>query len=478
MRSIKKNLIYLLLILPMLALLGSCDDKEEIIFDAELPQFELKANAILLEVIMPQGTAKDEEIYIVGAFNGGEEEAVGQMEWRLEKAYNSDVKWGIYLIPSTFKEGKSLADGFYFYSVKNGVERTVKNEDSVHTLDVGIGTRTNVWVNRWKSYFDQEEPGEETHDGFVIYVEDNTTWEELALYAWGDAELGGGWPGIQVTGTKTIGRVTYKYFDTGEDFEGLNVNLIFNNNGGGKQLEGDGLNVTLDRDYYFRITDTGYEQVDPSGYAGYTVYVDDATIWGVESAYGWADGGDVTPAWPGIAVTGTRTINGVTYKYIEMGEGLTGMFMNLIFNGGGSQAADVPVTLDRDYYFRVTDSGAKEVDPYDNGDPVDPVEPGEVYTIYVVDNTGWEGLALYGYGDVELGGGWPGLQVSGTKEITGIAFKYFTMAAADAGKNINLIFNGNGGTVQLPDAPVTLNRDYYFTLTATGCTEMDTPDTN
>ena len=200
----KRNLIYLLLVLPLLVLLGSCDDKEEIVFDHELPQFELKENAILLEVIMPQGTSKDDEIYIVGEFNGGEDVAVEQLEWRLEKASNSEVKWGIYLIPSTFKDGKTLADGFYFFSKKNGAERTVKNEDSIHRLDIGIGTRTNVWVNRWESYFEPEDPDEETHDGYVIYVEDNSTWETLSLYAWGDAELGGGWPGIQVTGTKTI----------------------------------------------------------------------------------------------------------------------------------------------------------------------------------------------------------------------------------------------------------------------------------
>ena len=52
------------LLLLFVAFISSCD-KEEIVFDHELPQFELKENAILLEVIMPQGTSKDDEIYIV-----------------------------------------------------------------------------------------------------------------------------------------------------------------------------------------------------------------------------------------------------------------------------------------------------------------------------------------------------------------------------------------------------------------------------
>ena len=73
-----KNIFYLLLLMPLMVLVNSCDDKKEIVFDSELPQFEIKDNAILLEVIMPQGTDADENIYIVGDFNDGEN-AVGQL---------------------------------------------------------------------------------------------------------------------------------------------------------------------------------------------------------------------------------------------------------------------------------------------------------------------------------------------------------------------------------------------------------------
>ena len=191
----KKKLIYILLILPLLGLLSSCHDDDEIIFDHELPQFEIKANAILLEFIVPQGTRTDDNLYIVGDFNGGEELAVGDMNWLLERSAGNDIKWGIYLYPSTFLNGKTLNDGFYLVSEQQGIERTVKNDESIHTLDVAIGTRSNVWVNRWKAYFDSTDSDDVEHDGYTIYVEDNTTWDELALYAWGDAELGGGWPG-------------------------------------------------------------------------------------------------------------------------------------------------------------------------------------------------------------------------------------------------------------------------------------------
>lgn len=71
-----KKIVYWLFMLPLFALLNGCDDTDTIIFDDELPQFEIKANAILLEVIMPKGSAADDEYYIVGDFNGGAEAAV------------------------------------------------------------------------------------------------------------------------------------------------------------------------------------------------------------------------------------------------------------------------------------------------------------------------------------------------------------------------------------------------------------------
>lgn len=356
-----KKIYYLLLMLPLLAWLSSCDEQEAIVFDHELPQFELKENAILLEVIMPQGTAATDELYIAGAFNGGEE-AVGKLEWKLEKAPNSDVKWGIYLVPSTFAGGKTLADGFYFVSTSKGVERSVKNEDVVHTLNVGVGTRTNVMVARWKAYFDS--PDEDEHDGFVLYIEDNSGWEGLAVYGYGDnGDVTPAWPGAQVTGTKTIGKVTYKYFDMGEAVNKAKVNLIFNNNNGGKQF--DGPQITLDRDYYFRITDSACEEIVPSTYMGYTIYVADNSGWDELALYAHATGGDVTVGWPGTPVTGTRTINGVKYSCFEVGEGLELVKMNIIFNnnGGGKQFDGPQIMLTRDFYFSITDTACEEVDP-------------------------------------------------------------------------------------------------------------------
>ena len=320
-----KKIIYWLFMLPLFALLNGCDDTDTIIFDDELPQFEIKANAILLEVIMPKGSAADDEYYIVGDFNGGAEAAVGNLEWQLEKATGSESKWGIYLLPSTFKDGKTLADGFYFVSASKGEERSVKNEAVVHQLDVKVGTRTNVWVDRWEAYFNTEEEG---HDGFVVYVADKSGWDNLYLYGWaGAGDVTPAWPGIAVKGTEVINGVTYKYFDMGKALDGYEgVNLIFNNNDG-KQF--DGPVVTLNRNFYFRITDKGFEEIDPE--ASYCIYVDDQSGWGDLALY-ISGAGDNNEDWPGLEPAGTKEINGVVYKYFETDVELMNQSLKLTFN--------------------------------------------------------------------------------------------------------------------------------------------------
>lgn len=100
---------------------------------------------------------------------------------------------------------------------------------------------------------------------------------------------------------------------------------------------------------------------------GYAVFFQDRTSWGATHIYGWnsADG-SVTSAWPGNQVTGTVDINEVTYKYVDMGSGLNDKTMKLIFNCNSSQNTSdgYEVTMNRHYFFKVTDDSAEEVDPY------------------------------------------------------------------------------------------------------------------
>lgn len=472
MKTNKKFWYFLLMLLPMLA---SCSE-EKITFDIELPRFELREGYQLLEVIVPQNTKPTDKIYIIGEFNGGMD-AVGDPRWELEKATDTDAKFGIYLNPADFIDGKTLANGYTFYNVEQGVERSLDNDTVIHRENPAVGQRENVIVYRWADYFNTPvDPGEITHDGYVVYVVDNSGYDELALYAWGDAECFGGWPGMRPTGKVTIDGVEYTYFDTGVDNEGLNENLIFNNNGNGKQLSD--YNVTLNKDYYLELTPDGVVPFDPSSvvtHDGFAIFVYDTSGWDNLYLYMWGDVNDLVGGWPGMAVTGTQKINGVEYKYFDIGadncnKGLTEHL--ILNNGNGTQVDDVVVfPLDRDVYLSFNGKKAEEIDPstFVPGDePVvpDPDPVGEDYKIYIQNNTGWDNFYVYAWGDKEIFGGWPGASASATETIDGV--EYLVFPVNGSGETENLIFNNNAEGIadadkhQYDAATITIDKNYFF----------------
>ena len=362
----KKIYSLVLALLAITSVMSSCSSNEDIVFDHERQQFATRADRILLEFIAPFGTTADEEIYITGAFNGGEE-AVGDPQYLLTKAPDSNEKWGVYLDPTTFVNGKTLADGFSFYSKNQGKELTIAGEEALHTDNPGVGTFTNVWGQRWESYYwSGGEAPEPAHDGFCVYVDDQTGWDALTLYMWGDVNnLNGDWPGMQVTGTWNHDGVTWKYFDLGAANTGLIENLIFNNGGAGAQLPD--FNFAIERNIYLRLTADGIEEVGAEPkvkHDGFAVFVYDETGWDALNLYMWGDTNNLNGDWPGMSVTGEQTINGVTYKYFDMGEANTGLGENLIFsNAGNNQLSDYAYTIDHDIYLHLTSSGVTEIDP-------------------------------------------------------------------------------------------------------------------
>ena len=437
-------------LLTLTGLLTGCKSDEDITFDHERQQFETRADRILLEFIAPFGTTADEEIYITGAFNG-EEEAVGNPQYLLTKAPNNNIKWGIYLDPSTFVGGKSLADGFRFFSKNQGKEFTTAGDEALHTDNPGVGTFTNIWGQRWESYYwSGGEAPEPEHDGFAVYVDDQTGWDVLTLYMWGDINnLNGDWPGMSVTGTWNHDGVTWKYFDMGEANNGLIENLIFNNGGVGIQLPD--FNFTIERNVYLRITADGVEEIglEPSvKHDGYAVFVYDETGWDALNLYMWGDTNNLNGDWPGMEVTGEQTINGITYKYFDMGEANTGLGENLIFsNAGASQLADFAYTIDHDVYLHITTAGVTEIDPAtfqpggETPDPSPAPEPqptGETVIIAVKNSVGYADPHLYVWGDSEACGGWPG---AAPVKVTDNGWCLFELPANGT---FNLILNDNG----------------------------------
>lgn len=475
-------------LLLMLTFFTGCKE-EKIILTSELPQFETREGLMLLEVIVPYGTGINDQIYIYGDFNGGEE-AIGQPQWQLQRGNPQagvPAKFGIYINPSDFEGGKTLADGYTFYNIQSGPEKNIDNEPMLHYEYPGIGERLNVFVDYWEADFTTpENPDEVEHDGYAVYVINNTGWTDLALYAWGDAEAFGAWPGITPTGRMEINGTMYQYFDTGADNEGLNLNLIFNNNGGGEQLAD--VNVTLNKDYYFELTSEGAVEIDPNAsitHDGYVVYVYNNTGWENVTLYMWGDVNDLNGGWPGMQPTGTIVINGIGYLYFDMGEANTGLAENLIFsNDGDSQLGDFAFTINRDIYLEISSSGVTEINPDDfkpgeetPDTPVEPdqPEPSAEYHIYIKNETGWSNFYLYAWGDKEIFGGWPGLSTEETVVIDGTEYLDFTVAGA--GETEHLIFNNNDGIqIEQEDMVVTIDRNWFIQVTSSAATFLETPE--
>jgi len=586
------------LTIPVLALVASCAPQLEIEYSHEAQTLPTQAGLILVEGIMPQATGVDEEIYIVGAFNGNDA-AIGNATWLMTHSETISSKWTIYLDPAKFTGGATLADGFTFYSVQQGYERSSRNEPVVHKLTIGPGEWANVYADKWEQYFKPVDPDEgkvklPEHSGVRVYIIDQTGWDAIALYQWGDVNnYGGDWPGAQVSGTWSANGVEYKYFEYGDDIFGLSQNLIFNNNNNGTQLAD--YNMTFAEgvaDYFFLVTAEGVEVApnpaegggaadprdamkDPSAWsvigsiastgnswnadepmltdgtwhvclaleltasdefkfrkdadwgvnmggsfaalgepfevkqdganikvaedgtydlflnpdaavviivkAGdpvnldgggepgpgpepepeqpkdpVIVYVQDLTGWDAITLYMWGDMA-LCGDWPGLAPTEkTVKIGSVNYKVFHVEDAL-GRNENLIFNnnGGGVQTPDLNLVLENEQFIKV-----EIVDDAPVATLIDPRNPD--IKILVNDRTDWEEIAVYAWGDAEAFGGWPGATPVGYEVVNDVTYTVFGLSADMAGKNINLIFNNNGGGKQLADYAITVPEDEIF----------------
>ena len=82
-----------------------------------------------------------------------------------------------------------------------GHEVTPLNEDPNHTLDAQTGKSYNVYMaGAWSNDFIVQPLVDlPEHLNFRVYILDNSGWDDVCLYMYGDKnDLGGAWPGIPV----------------------------------------------------------------------------------------------------------------------------------------------------------------------------------------------------------------------------------------------------------------------------------------
>lgn len=164
-----------------------------------------------------------------------------------------------------------------------------------------------------------------------IYVEDRTGWDSLGLYAWGDGEIYGAWPGQAVIDEREIDGVTHKVFPL--DAESGSFNLIFNNWNNGKQLTDH--TITAGKDHYFIIDENGVTPKQITGldtigttlpsidFDSVTLRVTDAseisvyTLAGIRVAHTTGDNLDLSRLVPGVYIVKADASIPVTGKIVK-----------------------------------------------------------------------------------------------------------------------------------------------------------------
>ena len=501
-----KKYLKFLMLLPFVALFAACNlgDSEPVGKYA----FETDAQKILIEATLPTGVYDTDEIYICGAFNGSEPESyVEDPQWRLTQSSVNINIFGVYLDPTTFVEGTSLADGFWFYSKNSGLSLTTKKEMATYTSNAEAGQRTSLVISAWGEPVKDVVETLPVHDGTIrVYVDNQAGWEAVALYQWGtENNLGGSWPGMQPTGTETISGVEYIYFEYAiEDVEGKSQNLIFNNNDNGVQTADMPVTFSADVvDHFFRIfNEKDCEVIDnpikpvikmPEHENSIRVYVDNQAGWEAVRLYMYGTENNLGGSWPGAETAGTETIGDVTYTYFEYAiADVEGKEEHLIFNNGdGTQipsdqepiitfSADVV-----DYAFLVnSDLTCVSIDPTDRSadetpapetpeDPETPTEPVAV-TFYVQDNTGYETTFIYAWGASDIFGGWPGTQLEKEVTLGGVVYARIDATADAYELDYNPIMNNglDGDAKKQYDCPAVKSARYNFIVAGETAAEL------
>lgn len=293
-------------------------------------------------------------------------------------------------------------------------------------------------------------------NAYNIYIDNQVGYAETALYAWGDAEAFGGWPGITPSGTQTVDGTEYLKFECPATADGLNLNLIFNNNNNGSQLAD--YNVTLDKDYYFVAAGSNLvlaEDWNGEIPDGHILYVDNQSGWNPLYIYAYDPNGGVElfGGWPGKTPFDTKVIDGVSYDMYQMVD-VKSDYVIIANDNNGSQFDGPVINSGADVYMIVgTDSESTTVIP----------TPGATFhNLYINDQTGWDAFYVYAWGTglPELFGGWPGVKATEKEEINGISYYVIPFEASD--NTYNLIFNNNDGT-QYDVMGIVCDKDYYFT---------------
>ena len=176
-------------------------------------------------------------------------------------------------------------------------------------------------------------------------------WAEFAIYAWGDSEVFGKWPGKLITPDANgwysvdVPKGTFK--------------LILNNNGGGNQF--DFISTPVESSSYYVYTQDGnntssFERADIIIRWKYT-----GSDWTAFGIYAW-DGSPIAETfgkWPGTVVT--PDANGWCQVSVPVGQKIGNVIFNNT-NGGPGNQFDLNMEITSSICFQITSGSATVVD--------------------------------------------------------------------------------------------------------------------
>ena len=122
--------------------------------------------------------------------------------------------------------------------------------------------RVTTWEDPWGIWMTYGESVE--YAKHKLYVNNQTGWDVFDIYAYGNMEAFGGWPGATTAPTEEKNGVTYSVYEFQVEKAAPNLNLIIHNNVG-EGAEGDKrLYFTINeaRDYYLNITNETVSEVN------------------------------------------------------------------------------------------------------------------------------------------------------------------------------------------------------------------------
>lgn len=240
------------------------------------------------------------------------------------------------------------------YKVGNGNDvQITKGQPASFTIGQGMSYGETVTVS-WKAY--NSDGKESTGKATYKKVDPNATITVYCLastapnlYAWTstDTSLNGAWPGNKMTSTQKFGDYTY-WCQTFADVE--SVNILFNNNGGSKTDDIEG--ITEDVWYSYDGGTTAKVITDPYNpgdaptppdpeYGDYCVYFDNSlSNWSSVNVYMYGGGhNDALGTWPGAAMKMDAATGYYIYSF-DLGFDPAEAGCNVIFSGSGQQTGD------------------------------------------------------------------------------------------------------------------------------------------